>query len=169
MIYSMKYLVGLLIPWILKIAIDSIKELKDPVTLLRLGFFLVLTAFIQGIFRFYMRKLLIGTSRKVEYDIRKDILSHVQKMPMSFFDKNPVGRILTRITTDVQTLNEMLSRGVVTLLGDIFMIAGIMIVMITLNLELSLVTFSVLFLLALAAFIFRAKVREPFRVKGDIL
>ncbi|MBM3705910.1 MAG: ABC transporter ATP-binding protein, partial [Actinobacteria bacterium] len=71
---------------------------------------------------------------------------------------------LTRITTDVQALNEMLSSGIVTFFGDIFMIAGVMIVMLTMNWQLSLVTFSVLLLLAVAAFIFRKKVRISFKI-----
>ena len=83
---------------------------------------------------------------------------------MSFFDKNPTGRIMTRVTTDIQTLNEMLSSGTVTLFGDVFMILGIMIMMLSLNWKLSLITFSVLILLAIATFIFRSKVRVAFRI-----
>src|SRR4030042_1232030 len=77
------------------------------------------------------------------------------KITISFFDKNPVGRIMTRVTTDVQTLNEMLSSGIVTLFGDVFMILGIMVMLLFLNWKLSLITFSVLILLAIATFIFR--------------
>ncbi|MFZ3085407.1 MAG: ABC transporter ATP-binding protein, partial [Candidatus Hydromicrobium sp.] len=102
--------------------------------------------------------------QKVMYDMRMDIFSHINKMPMSFFDKNPVGRIMTRVTADVQTLNEMLSSGIVTLFGDVFMILGIMVMMLFLNWKLSLITFSVLILLAIAAFIFRSKVRISFRI-----
>jgi len=97
------------------------------------------------------------------YDMRMEIFSHIQKLPMSYFDKNPVGRVMTRVTTDVQSLNEMLSSGIVTLFGDLFMVLGIMGIMLALNWQLSLVTFSVLIFLAVATFIFRSKVRVTFR------
>jgi len=121
----------------------------------------ILAEFIFRYFQQYLTELL---GQKIMYDMRMDIFTHIHKMPMSFFDQNPVGRIMTRVTTDVQTLNEMLSSGIVTLFGDIFMIVGIMIIMVTLNLKLSLITFSVLVLLAIATFVFRAKVRVTFRI-----
>ncbi|MBM3714078.1 MAG: ABC transporter ATP-binding protein, partial [Actinobacteria bacterium] len=118
----------------------------------------------EFLFRYIQQYLTEYIGQKIMYDMRMDIFSHIQKMEMSFFDKNPVGRILTRVTTDVQALGEMLSSGIVTFFGDIFMIAGVMVVMINLNLKLSLVTFSVLILLATATFIFRKKVRISFKI-----
>ncbi len=113
--------------------------------------------YFQGYYTEYM-------GQKIMHDMRMDIFSHIHKMPMSFFDKNPVGRVMTRVTTDVQTLNEMLSSGIVTLFGDVFMIVGILVMMLSLNWKLSLITFSVLILLAIATFIFRSKVRVTFRI-----
>jgi len=151
-------------PFLIKIAIDSYiipGKFDGLLYIVTIYGLVILFEFIIRYFQGYYTEYM---GQKIMYDMRMDIFSHVHKMPMSFFDKNPVGRIMTRITTDVQTLNEMLSSGIVTLFGDIFMILGIMIMMISLNWRLSLITFSVLILLAIATFIFRSKVRTTFRI-----
>lgn len=151
-------------PFLIKIAIDRYiipGKLEGLPCIVFLFGMIILFEFIIRYFQGYYTEYM---GQKVMYDMRMDIFSHINKMPMSFFDKNPVGRIMTRVTTDVQTLNEMLSSGIVTLFGDVFMVLGIMIVMLSLNWKLSLITFSVLILLAIATFIFRAKVRISFRI-----
>ncbi|MBE3090088.1 MAG: ABC transporter ATP-binding protein [Actinobacteria bacterium] len=151
-------------PYLIKVAIDSYitpGKLDGLLYIVLLYGAIILAEFLIRYFQQYMTEYL---GQKIMYDMRMDIFNHVHKMEMSFFDKNPVGRILTRITTDVQALNEMLSSGIVTLFGDIFMIVGVMVVMISLNLKLSLVTFSVLILLAAATIIFRKKVRISFKI-----
>jgi len=151
-------------PYLIKIAIDRhlTPQKLDGFIYIILLFGAVLIG--EFFLRYIQQYLTEYIGQKIMYDMRMDIFRHVQKMEMSFFDKNPVGRILTRVTTDVQALNEMLSSGIVTFFGDIFMIAGVMVVMITLNLKLSLVTLSVLILLATATFIFRKKVRISFKI-----
>ena len=142
-------------PYLIKVAIDNYitpGKLDGLLYIVLLYGAIILVEFLIRYFQQYMTEYL---GQKIMYDMRMDIFNHVHKMEMSFFDKNPVGRVLTRITTDVQALNEMLSSGIVTLFGDIFMIVGVMVVMISLNLKLSLVTFSVLILLAAATVIFR--------------
>ncbi|MBM3700826.1 MAG: ABC transporter ATP-binding protein [Actinobacteria bacterium] len=151
-------------PYLIKIAIDKYLSTKQMD-----GFIYIIILFasvLAGlfIFRFFQQYLTEYLGQKIMYDLRMDIFRHIQKMEMSFFDKNPTGRLLTRVTTDVQALNEMLSSGIITFFGDIFMIAGVTIVMISLNLKLSLVTFSVLLLLAAATFVFRKKVRISFKI-----
>ncbi len=128
-------------PYLLKIAIDRnlTPEKMDGFIYLVALFGIILLG--EFVFRFIQQYLTEYLGQKIMYDMRMDIFKHIQKMEMSFFDKNPVGRLLTRVTTDVQALNEMLSAGIVTFFGDIFMITGIMIVMISLNWKLSLVTF----------------------------
>ena len=151
-------------PFLIKIAIDNYimpGEFKGLLYVVVLYILVILFEFTIRYFQGYYTEYI---GQKIMYDMRMDIFSHINKMPMSFFDKNPVGRIMTRVTTDVQTLNEMLSSGIITIFGDIFMILGIMVVMLSLNWKLSLVTFSVLILLAVAAFIFRSKVRIAFRI-----
>jgi len=151
-------------PFLVKIAIDryiSPGKFEGLLYVVVLYGLVILFEFIIQYFQVYFTEYM---GQKIMYDMRMNILSHINKMPMSFFDKNPTGRIMTRVTTDVQTLNEMLSSGTVTLFGDVFMILGIMIMMLSLNWKLSLITFSVLILLAIATFIFRSKVRIAFRI-----
>ncbi|MCG9479945.1 MAG: ABC transporter ATP-binding protein/permease [Actinomycetia bacterium] len=151
-------------PYLIKVAIDNYiapGRLDGFIYIVFLFGAVILAEFAFRYFQQYLTELL---GQKIMYDMRMDIFTHIHKMPMSFFDRNPVGKIMTRVTTDVQTLNEMLSSGIVTLFGDIFMIVGIMVIMVTLNLKLALITFSVLILLAIATFIFRAKVRVTFRI-----
>ncbi len=151
-------------PFLIKIAIDNYIMPGELKGLLYIAVLYVLVILFEFAIRYFQGYYTEYIGQKVMYDMRMDIFSHINKMPMSFFDKNPVGRIMTRVTTDVQTLNEMLSSGIITIFGDVFMILGIMIVMLSLNWELSLVTFSVLILLAIATFIFRSKVRIAFRI-----
>ena len=97
------------------------------------------------------------------HDLRLQIFSHIQTLHVGYFDKNPVGRIITRITTDVDVLNELFTAGVVSIFGDIFLLAGIVGVMLWLDWKLALVCFSVLPLLVLATAVFKLKVRGSYR------
>ncbi len=151
-------------PYILKIAIDNYLIPKRIEGFLYMIILFGAVLLFQFIIRYFQQYLTEYMGQKIMYDMRMDIFKHIQSMPMSFFDKNKVGRVMTRVTSDVQTLNEMLSSGVVTLFGDVFMIAGITIVMLNLNLRLSLMSFSVLILLGVAAAIFRKKVILSFRI-----
>ncbi|HET8634773.1 MAG TPA: ABC transporter ATP-binding protein [Gemmatimonadales bacterium] len=104
---------------------------------------------------------LIG--QRVMLDLRTRIFGHLQRLSISFFDRNPVGRLMTRVTSDVETLNELFSSGLVTVFGDIFTLAAIMGMMLLMNWRLALVAFSVIPLVWLTATIFRKHVREAFR------
>jgi ATP-binding cassette subfamily B protein len=97
--------------------------------------------------------------QKIIYDLRNQIFSHLQRLHQQYFDKNPVGRLMTRVTSDVEALNEMFTQGLVMIFGDIFLITGIVIMMVSIHLELALWTFSVIPLLFLVTFVFRKKVR----------
>jgi ATP-binding cassette, subfamily B, multidrug efflux pump len=151
-------------PYLIKLAIDDYitpGQLEGLIYIVVLYGLVILFEFAVRYFQGYYTEYL---GQKIMYDMRMEIFSHIQRLPMSYFDKNPVGRVMTRVTTDVQSLNEMLSSGIVTLFGDLFMVLGIMGIMLALNWKLSLVTFSVLILLAIATFIFRSKVRVTFRL-----
>lgn len=104
---------------------------------------------------------LIG--QRVMLDLRTRIFGHLQRLSISFFDRNPVGRLMTRVTSDVETLNELFSSGLVTVFGDVFTLAAIMGMMLLMNWRLALVAFSVIPLVWLTATIFRKHVREAFR------
>ena len=151
-------------PYLIKLAIDDYITAGRLDGLLYIVLLYGLILLFEFVIRYFQGYYTEYMGQKIMYDMRMEIFSHIQKLPMSYFDKNPVGRVMTRVTTDVQSLNEMLSSGIVTLFGDIFMIVGIMAIMLALNWKLSLVAFSVLILLAIATFIFRAKVRVSFRI-----
>jgi len=101
--------------------------------------------------------------QKVMFDLRKEIFRHLQHMHIGFYDKNPVGRLVTRVTTDVDALNEMFTSGVVSIFEDVFVLAGIVSIMMMMNWKLALVAFTVLPLIAYATQIFRVKVRDSYR------
>ena len=103
--------------------------------------------------------------QRVMYDLRMQIFGHLQRLSISYFDRNPVGRLMTRVTSDVETLNELFSSGVVTVFGDVFTLLAIMTMMLLIDWRLALVTFAVIPLVWLTARIFRRRVREAF---GDI-
>ncbi len=103
------------------------------------------------------------TGQKVMFDLRSQIFRHLQRMHIAFFDKNPVGRLVTRVTTDVDALNEMFTAGVVSIFEDVFVLAGILIIMLRMNWKLALITFAVLPLIFWATTIFRTNVRESYR------
>ena len=99
----------------------------------------------------------------VMFDLRKQIFRHLQHMHIGFYDKNPVGRLVTRVTSDVDALNEMFTSGVVSIFEDVFVLAGITAIMLGMNWKLALITLAVLPLIAYATKIFRDKVRDSYR------
>ncbi|MGH7579176.1 MAG: ABC transporter ATP-binding protein [Gemmatimonadales bacterium] len=101
--------------------------------------------------------------QKVMYDLRMEIFGQLQRLSVSYFDRNPVGRLMTRVTSDVETLNELFSSGVVTIFGDVFTLVAIMGMMLVIDVKLALVTFAVIPLVWLTAAIFRRRVRDAFR------
>ena len=112
---------------------------------------------------FIQTYLMQWTGQKVMFDLRSQIFRHLQHMHVGFFDKNPVGRLVTRVTTDVDALNEMFTAGVVSIFEDVFVLAGIIGIMMKMNWKLALITFAVLPLIMYATMIFRDKVRDSYR------
>jgi ATP-binding cassette subfamily B protein len=115
------------------------------------------------VLEFIQTYLMQWTGQKVMFDLRKQIFRHLQFMHVGFFDKNPVGRLVTRVTTDVDALNEMFAAGVVSIFEDVFVLAGILAIMMEMNWKLALITFAVLPLIVYATLIFRDKVRDSYR------
>jgi ABC-type multidrug transport system fused ATPase/permease subunit len=103
------------------------------------------------------------TSQKVMYDIRMKVLRHIQKLSLSFFDKNPVGRLVTRATNDIAVLHEMFTSIVITILHDMFVLVGVVIVLLRLNWRLALVSFIVLPITAWITAVFSVRIRDAFR------
>jgi len=103
------------------------------------------------------------TGQKVMFDLRSQIFRHLQRLHVSFFDRNPVGRLVTRVTSDVDALNEMFTAGVVSIFEDVFVLLGILVIMLNMNWRLALITFAVLPLIFYATSLFRRAVRESYR------
>jgi ATP-binding cassette subfamily B protein len=99
----------------------------------------------------------------VMFDLRSEIFRHLQRMHIGFYDKNPVGRLVTRVTTDVDALNDMFTSGVVSIFEDIFVLAGILAIMLAVNWKLALITFAVLPFIFYATKLFRDRVRDSYR------
>ena len=103
------------------------------------------------------------TGQRIMFDMRMQIYGHLQRIDLQFYDRNPVGRLMTRVTTDVDVLNDLFTAGVVSIFGDIFTLLGIMIVLVVMDWRLALVAFSVLPLIVLVTQWFRPNVRESYR------
>jgi len=112
--------------------------------------------FAQG----YVMQLM---GQRVMSDLRRDVFHHLQRLPVSFFDRQPIGRLVTRATTDVEALNELFTAGLVAVFGDLFLLFGIVSVLFLLNWHLALLSLSILPLLLLMTLWFKARARESFR------
>ncbi len=120
---------------------------------------LVLSFLLEFLQTYFMQ----WTGQKVMFDLRSQIFRHLQRLHVAFFDKNPVGRLVTRVTTDVDALNEMFTSGVVSIFEDIFVLFGILGVMLCMNWRLALITFAVLPFIVYSTKIFRDRVRDSYR------
>lgn len=150
-------------PRLTPIAIDDKIMNKDFPGLQTIILIMLGTLIVQGLIQYIMTYLTSWIGQKIIYDLRKKIFEHIMTLDLKFFDKNPIGRIVTRVTGDVEVLFEVFSSGLVTAFGDIFLIVWILYFMFTLDFKLALVTLSVLPVLIIATSIFRKKVRESYR------
>jgi ATP-binding cassette subfamily B multidrug efflux pump len=150
-------------PYITKFAIDDYILKSNYVGLAKLSLLLFGLLLVQGVIQYLLNYTTEWIGHKTIFDLRMEIFSHLQRLALKFFDRNPTGRLVTRVTNDVESLNEMYSSGIVLVFGDIFTIIGILYFMFKLSFELSLVTLSVLPLLFYATFLFRKKAREAYR------
>src|SRR5579863_8989533 len=107
--------------------------------------------------------LMQWAGQMVMFDLRSEIFRHLQRMHIGFYDKNPVGRLVTRVTTDVDALNDMFTSGVVSIFEDVFVLSGILGIMLCVNWKLALITFAVLPFIFGATKIFRDRVRDSYR------
>ena len=115
------------------------------------------------VFEFLQTYFMQWTGQKVMFDLRSQIFRHLQRMHVAFYDKNPVGRLVTRVTTDVDALNDMFTSGVVSIFEDLFVLVGILGIMLCMNWKLALITFAVLPFIVFATKIFRDRVRDSYR------
>jgi ATP-binding cassette subfamily B protein len=151
-------------PYLIKIAIDRHIATGQLGGLDRLSA-VFLAILVAGFgFEYLQTWTMQLTGQRIMYDLRMAIYAHLQKLDLQYYDRNPVGRLMTRVTSDVDALNDLFTSGVVTIFGDVFSLVGIMAVMIGMNWRLALVTFAVLPLIVLITQWFRRNVRQSYRV-----
>ncbi len=167
-------------PYLLKIEVDRyldpthrnpipafLSRFLSPHPLIGIGqlafLFFLPTVLLTFALQFAQTYAMQMVGQKVMYDLRKQIFGHLQRLEMSYFDRNPVGRLVTRVTTDVDVLNDLFASGVVAIFGDFFTLLSIVGVMLVLSWKLALLTFTVLPLIVLVTAAFRKAVRESYR------
>lgn len=116
----------------------------------------LITSYFQSVITAYF-------SQKAMADLRHDVFAHLQKMPTQYFDQNPVGRLVTRVTNDIRAIDEMLASGVITIIQDVILIIAIVILMLVLNWQLALVSFAILPLVIWVISVYRSKTRVVYR------
>lgn len=149
-------------PYILKLAIDGHIMKGDIPGLRQMALLFLGVLLLESILSFLQSLCTQMLGQKVMFDLRNRLFSHIQTLSVSYFDKNPVGRIITRVTSDVETLNEFFTQGIVSIFGDLFLITGILGAMLVMDRTLALWTFTVLPFLMAATFVFRRLVRKGF-------
>ena len=156
-------------PYLVKVAIDRHIQpgIAAGLDRIALAFLAILLASFS--LEFLQTWTLQNTGQRIMFDMRLQIYRHLQRLDVQFYDRNPVGRLMTRVTTDVDVLNDMFTAGVVSIFGDVFMLAGIMIVLVVMDWRLALVAFSVLPLIAVVTQWFRRNARESYRVVRTLI
>jgi ATP-binding cassette subfamily B protein len=150
-------------PWVIARIIDGPIAARDVAGLTYWVLVYIGILIMQFVIQFAHMMTTQWIGQKAMLDMRTQLFDHLLKLDMKFYDRNPVGRLLTRVTGDVNQLNELFASGVVTIFGDILTLTAIVVAMVSLNAKMALVTFAVLPLLALATWIFKQRVRDAYR------
>ena len=150
---------------VLQLSPEEVSSLRsfDRAQIVRLGLLLFLVVTAGFVLDYIQAYALQYTGQRIVFDIRQDIFTHLQRLALAFFDGNPVGRLVTRVTNDTQNLHEMYTAVLVNLFKDIFMILGIIVVMFRLNVRLALVSLATLPLIVVLTAVFRLKARAAYR------
>jgi ATP-binding cassette subfamily B multidrug efflux pump len=172
----LKSIADVLGPYLTKVAIDKYLSSHHTSSLLdrylssqpmkgigQIALIYLVLQLLSFAFEYAQTYLMQWVGQKAMFDMRAEIFRHLQRLHIGFFDKNPVGRLVTRVTSDVDALNEMFTSGVVSIVEDIFVLSGIMFVMLRMSWKLALITFAVLPIIFWATMIFRRVVREAYR------
>ena len=156
-------------PYLTKVAIDQHilpGDLTGLNQIVLLFLAILLASFLLEYLETYTMQMI---GQRIMYDLRTQIYSHLQALDVQFYDRNPVGRLMTRVTTDVDALNDLFASGVIAVFRDVFTLLGIMVILLVMDWRLALVAFSVLPLIAAVTHWFRKHARESYRrVRGWI-
>ncbi|QNF30824.1 ABC transporter ATP-binding protein [Metabacillus sp. KUDC1714] len=136
---------------------------NDYEGLILLGILYFLLIIGSSIFMYHQHNILQFTGQSIIYDIRQTIFNHLSKMPISFYDKNPIGRLVTRITHDVEALNQLYSQVIVNLVKEVLILIGIVIIMLHMSLKLTLISLIMIPAVALTTFYFKTVMRKAQR------
>jgi ATP-binding cassette, subfamily B, multidrug efflux pump len=159
-------------PYLFHVGIDDYivpgVEGKLPRSIALLGLLWVVVAYAGSILasfglQYVQVRIMQWVGQKTMYDLRREIFSHLQRLPMSFFDRSPIGRLVTRSTTDVDALNDLFASGVVAMLNDFFLLIAMAVVLFKWNRPLAFATFSPLPFMILLTYFFRNRVRDANR------
>ncbi|MBI4534834.1 MAG: ABC transporter ATP-binding protein [Ignavibacteriae bacterium] len=150
-------------PYFTKIAVDENISQGDKEGLLITALAFLGVLILRGLVQYFNTYLTQWVGQRTIYDLRMEVFEHLQHRGLKFFDRNPIGRLITRVTNDIEVLNEMFSSGIVMVFSDVFTIIGILYFMFSMNWELALISLSVLPLLFYGTFLFRKKAREAYR------
>lgn len=148
--------------------IDSIRD-DDVAGFMILGFFFLITVVCSSFLNYVQTNLLQSTGQRIIFNIRKQLFDHLSRMSMSFFDRNPVGRLVVRVTQDTESLNQLYSQVVVNLVKDVIMLIGTIVIMLQMSLKLTLLAFTVIPLLAVMTFWYKRVIRDAQRKARIIL
>src|SRR5438128_3878957 len=150
-------------PYLMKVAIDRYIAQGDLAGMNRIAFAYLAIILASFGLDYSQTWLLQMTGQRIMFDMRTQIYRHLQRLALKSYDRNPVGRLMTRVTTDVDVLNDLFTSGVVSVFGDVFTLVGIMVMMIWIDWRLAIVAFSVLPLIWLVTQWFRRNVRDSYR------
>jgi ATP-binding cassette subfamily B protein len=151
-------------PYILKLAVDNYIAHNDAAGLTRAGLLFVAALVGEFIFFYLQYQATMTVAQHSLSDLRAELFTHLQELPASFFDRNPVGRLVTRLTTDVDAINEAFTAGTLTIFMDVLTLVGIIVIMLTINVKLTFVTLALLPPLLVAMNFFRIRSRDTYRV-----
>jgi ATP-binding cassette, subfamily B, multidrug efflux pump len=162
-LYPLTASVELVQPWLLKVAIDEYVLPGDWAGLGHMALAFLASLLVLYGLRAVQTYVLQLTGQRVVHDLRASLFAHLQRLDAAFFDRNPVGRLMTRVLNDVDAINEMFVSGAVVVVGDVVLLLGVVAIMLAMDWRLALVTFAVVPLLIAAAGYFRLRARESYR------
>ncbi|MCC7171164.1 MAG: ABC transporter ATP-binding protein, partial [Planctomycetes bacterium] len=167
-------------PWVLKVAIDGVAAMKEQgaplVELTPTAMFRIAAVYVGAcaaiyvaiglsilLARYVQTMVLTQAGQRVLHDVRRKLFAHLQNIPIKTYDHTPTGRLVTRVTSDVETLNELFTSGIVTLVGDVVKIVAMLAVLFLVNVKLALLALATIPVLALASAYFRVRARQSYR------
>jgi ATP-binding cassette, subfamily B, multidrug efflux pump len=150
-------------PYLTKVVIDRYIPARDIAGLGTIAAIYIAVLAGSFVLEYVQTWTMQATGQRIMFDLRMQMMTHLHRLDLRFYDRNPVGRLMTRVTTDVDVLNDLFTSGVVSVFGDVFTLIGIMVVLVWMDWRLALVAFSVLPLIALITQWFRLNVRGSYR------